>query len=80
MTTTGPRSRDAWNYELRVEGHLDDRWAARLGGLALTRAADGTTLIRAEAMDQAALHGLLGQVRDAGLRLVSVTALDPEAG
>jgi hypothetical protein len=35
------------------------------------------TVIDCPSIDQAALHGLLRRVRDAGLRLLSVTRLDP---
>lgn len=60
-------------FELRVKGHLDARWADWFDGLTLTQARDGTTVIRGEVADQAALHGLLQTLRDLGLPLVSVT-------
>jgi hypothetical protein len=59
-------------YEIRVQGHLEPRWAAWFDGMALSREGDGTTLIRGRVVDQAALHGLLQKVRDVGLPLVSV--------
>jgi hypothetical protein len=62
-------------YEIRVEGHLDDRWAARFEHLALTREDDGTTALRGPVPDQAALHGLLVTVRDLGMTLLSVLPL-----
>jgi len=58
-------------YEIRIKGHLADRWAAWLDG-ELLRVDDGTTLVRARVPDQAALHGLLNKLRDLGLPLVSV--------
>ena len=70
-TTTGHQY-DAGRYEIRVEGHLDTRWAAWFDGLALTWETDGITLIAGSVVDQAALHGLLQKVRDTGLPLVSV--------
>lgn len=63
-------------YEIRIKGHLDARWAAWFDGMSLTREPDGTTVIRGAVADQAALHGLLGRVRDIGLDLVSVTPLE----
>ena len=66
------RSRDG--YEIRIDGHLDDRWSAWFDGVGLSTEDDGTTLIRAEVADQAALHGLLQKVRDVGLPLISVIA------
>ncbi len=59
-------------YEIRIEGHLDDRWAAWFEGLALKREADGVTLLAGPVVDQAALHGFLRKVRDLGMPLISV--------
>jgi hypothetical protein len=58
-------------YEIRIKGHLADRWAAWLDG-ELLHSDDGTTLVRAQVPDQAALHGLLTKLRDLGLTLLSV--------
>jgi len=63
-------------YEVRLEGHLDDRWSTWFGGLTLRRDADGTTVLRSDAMDQPALHGLLATVRDLGAVLISVRTVD----
>ena len=67
------RHHEAGLYEIRLQGHLDARWAAWFDGLTLTGNSDGTTLIHGPVVDQAALHGLLQKVRDVGLPLVSVT-------
>jgi hypothetical protein len=64
-------------YEIRIKGHLAPRWAAWFDGLSLTTESDGTTIIQGPVADQAALHGLLQKVRDAGLPLVSVTQIEP---
>jgi hypothetical protein len=66
----------AESYEIRLEGHLDGRWAAWFGGLTLTHESDGTTVLHGPVVDQAALHGLLQKVRDLGLPLVSVNHLE----
>ena len=76
QATTGSWN-EAGEYEIRLSGHLDDRWAAWFDGLSLGHEADGTTLIRGPVVDQAALHGLLQKVRDLGLPLVSVLHVDP---
>jgi hypothetical protein len=66
-------------YELRIMGHLDDCWAERFEGLALNCESDGTTTLRGRVIDQSALHGLLAKVRDLGVTLISVNAVnDPE--
>jgi hypothetical protein len=63
-------------YELRIKDHLDDRWAGWFDGMVLTRRNDGTTTLCGPVIDQAALHGLLGRVRDLGATLISVQAVD----
>jgi hypothetical protein len=63
-------------YELRVIGHLDDRWGEWFGDLTVTRETDGTTTMRGPVVDQAALHSLLIRVRDLGVTLLSVRAID----
>ena len=64
-------------YEIRLKGHLDDRWAGRFDGLSLTHDSDGTTILSGPVVDQAALYGLLRKVRDLGLPLVSVMEVEP---
>lgn len=65
-------------YEIRVQGHLTDRWAACFEGCSLSHDSDGTTVISRTHVDQAALHGLLRRVRDVGLPLVSVLHVDAD--
>jgi len=43
--------------------------------MTLTRRADGTTVLDGPVADQSALHGLLRQVSDLGVPLVSVTPI-----
>jgi hypothetical protein len=67
---------DAHGYEIRVDGHLETRWAAWFDALSLTRESDGSTVIQVPVVDQAALHGLLRKLRDVGLPLISVTQIE----
>lgn len=64
-------------YEIRLMGHLESRWASWFDGLSLTAQSDGSTVIHGQVADQAALHGLLRKVRDVGLPLISVTRVSP---
>ena len=69
------------NYRFRVKGHLNDRWSDWLGGLAVQRQEDGTTLLVGQVVDQAALHGVLIRIRDLGLPLLSLKrAVGPHGG
>ena len=65
-------------YEIRIKGHLDDKWADWFEGLTITRVDNGETLLRGPVVDQAALHGMLRKVRDLGLPLLSVMQVDPK--
>ena len=65
-------------YQITLEGCLDDRWADWFDGLTMTtwqRDGDITLLIGSVA-DQAALRGLLNQIWDFNLALISVERLD----
>ncbi len=64
-------------YEIRLKGHLDDRWTDWFEGLTITLEEDGDTLLTGPVVDQAALHGLLKKVRDLGMPLVSVSPVEP---
>ena len=76
MSETAPGGRDeSGRYEIRLEGHLDDRWSDWFDGLTLTNETDGTTTLAGPVADQAALHGLLRKVGDLGIALISVNAV-----
>lgn len=65
-------------YEIRIKGHLADRWSGWFEGLTITLQDNGDSLLTGPVVDQAALHGLLRKVRDTGLPLISVIRLQPE--
>ena len=64
-------------YEIRIKGHLDDKWADWFEGLTITREDNGETLLTGPVVDQAALHGVLRKVRDVGTPLLSVIRMKP---
>lgn len=66
-------------YQIRVVGHLDRHWSAWFGGLTLSHEDDGTTTLAGDLSDQAALHGVLSQIRDLNLTLVALERLDRPA-
>ncbi|HEX9384721.1 MAG TPA: hypothetical protein VF918_00240 [Anaerolineales bacterium] len=83
MSETHPSTQDHYQfglYEIRIEGHLDDRWADWFGGLTVTLEQEGNTLLTGPVVDQAALYGLLRKVRDLGMPLLSVNRLQPDQG
>lgn len=64
---------------IRVAGHLDAHWAVWFDGMTLTAERGGTTLLRGDLPDQAALHGILNRLRDSGIRLISLTIDTPRS-
>ena len=60
-------------YQIRIKGHLGNQWTDWFGGLSITLEDNGDTLMTGNVVDQAALHGLLRQVRDLGMPLLSVS-------
>jgi hypothetical protein len=69
---------DSGLYEIRLKGHLDDKWADWFEGLSITREDNGETVLRGSVVDQAALHGVLRKVRDLGVPLLSVMQVEPK--
>ena len=67
-----------WRCEIRLKGHLDERWADWFEGLTITREANGETRLTGPVVDQTALHGLLRKVRDLGLPLIAVNCSEPD--
>jgi hypothetical protein len=72
-----PDNRSPAVYEIKIKGHLDERWANWFEGMTFTLENDGTTTLTGPITDQAALHGLLNRIRDLGLPLLSVHGVDP---
>lgn len=68
---------EAATYEIRLKGHLPQRWVGWFGDVAIALHEDGTTVLTCPATDQAALYGLLKKARDLGLPLVSVNPVRP---
>lgn len=64
-------------YEIRVEGHLSDRWSDWFAGLEIYHDRDGETSLNGLLVDQAALFGVLNKVHGLNLTLVSVSRLSP---
>ena len=68
----------AETYEIRVEGHLDQRRVSDFNNLTVTHHLNGETALAGPIPDQAALYGLLNWLRDLGISLVSVNRLGPD--
>ena len=62
-------------YEIRIEGHLTDRWSDWFEGLAIQNIAEGVTVLSGSFIDQAALLGALTKIHALNLALISVNRL-----
>jgi hypothetical protein len=65
------------HYEIKIRGHLDQRWSEWFAGLKVTHLEGDETLLSGLLPDQAALHGLLERIRDLNLTLISVASGGP---
>ncbi len=67
-------------YEIVVCGHLPPQWTTAFEAMEVRCLPDASTCIAGALPDQSALYGLLMRLRDLGINLVSVKALDPGEG
>jgi hypothetical protein len=74
--TASPKQEVPAPYEIRIGGHHQKQWSAWFGDHTLTHEGDGTTKLCGFVPDQAALYGVLMKVRDLGIVLISVEAVD----
>jgi hypothetical protein len=65
--------------QIRVKGHLSDRWVEWFGGLTIENQPNGETVLSGPLPDQSALYGILNRIRDLGLTLVSVNCVDSDS-
>lgn len=63
-------------YEICVGASLDHSWSQWFTGMAIERDSQQRTRLIGHVEDQAALHGVLTQVRDLGLEVISVVRVD----
>ncbi len=66
-------------YEIRVKGHLDQRWSEWFDGMTINNKANGDAIISGPLVDQAALHSMLIKVYNLNLTLISVLRMDTDA-
>jgi hypothetical protein len=66
-------------YEIRFRGHLGSYRAQMFEGLEMVQGPGGETVLSGPITDQAALHGILGRIRDLGVPLLSVKCLPADS-
>lgn len=56
---------------IKIQGHLDKKWRNSFEGLEISYEGDNT-ILTGNIKDEAHLHGVLNQIRDLYLKLISV--------
>jgi hypothetical protein len=65
-------SRKLLHVEIRIAGTLDSPWTECFDGLQMETLTPGETRLTGLVVDQAALYGLIGKLRDLGVKLLAV--------
>ena len=65
------------NIEIRVHGHLDEKWEDWFDGMEITHES-GNTILSGNIIDEAFMHGILNLIRDLNLKLISVNPAKDE--
>ena len=65
-------------YQIRVQAILDLKWSDWFDGFTITPLGNSETSLTGLVADQAALHGLLGKIRDLGLPLLLVKRVESD--
>ncbi len=65
-------------YEIRVKGHLDQRWSEWFDGMTITNEENGNAIIAGPMVDQAALHSLLVKIFNLNLPLIALSRVEPD--
>jgi hypothetical protein len=67
------------HYQIKIKGHLPDRWSDWFDGLNINHEADGSTILSGPVVDQAALYGILLKLHNLNLPLLSVSRVESTA-
>ena len=59
-------------FEIVVQGHVDQEWHDSFEGFGFEHLPDGTTLLRGKVVDQSALQGILMRISSLGWTLLRV--------
>jgi hypothetical protein len=62
---------------IKIQGHLDKKWQVSFEGFEIIYEGDNT-LLNGNIKDEAHLHGVLNQIRDLNLKLISVNPVETD--
>ena len=64
------------SYEIRIRGHLPDKYSEWFEGMDITRQDDGSTTMHGLLSDRMALHSVLFKIRNMNVGLISVNMVE----
>jgi len=62
-------------YQIKIRGSLGENASSIFDGMDISFE-NGCTVIRGDVVDQSALHGILNQIRNLGMQLVSLERIE----
>jgi hypothetical protein len=68
-----PKATSKGYFEIQVKGQLDNSWSERMGNLEMKLLPEGEMILRGYIEDQAALMGILNNLYNLNLTIISVT-------
>ncbi len=74
----GPAIKRKFAYEIRLQNHLDQRWADWFDDWTITNVEDDEVILTCKSIDHAGLHGALDKIRDLNLILIYVKRISPD--
>lgn len=63
-------------YQIVIKGILDQKWSEWFDGFTITYPDKSHTSLIGKVRDQSAVHGILANIRDLGLTLVSIIEME----
>ena len=66
-------------YTIRIQGMLHDRWKNWFDGMTITNLDNGETILEGLIQDQSALVGVINQIHNLNLNLISINYKEPNA-
>jgi hypothetical protein len=67
-------------FRIRIGGIVSDHWSGRFPGVHLRQSPEGDSLVSGEAIDEAALFGILRSIESLGVRLISIITWPADGG
>jgi len=62
------------HIEIRIKGQINEQWSEWFAGLTINHSDLDETILTGNVADQAALYGIISQLRDLGLKLTSLSS------